>query len=675
MPQTKTTTRSVRGWKTPGRKIGSAPVPVGLPVGLPVRLPIGLPVRLPIGLSVGLAVGLAVALAAGPACGPSADEGAAPGRPGGRGGGPGGGPPGGFRGGDGAGTAVPVEVVEILRSPISAFIETNGTLEAEREVDIVARTGGPLVALNTEEGLQVRAGDLLAQIDQAESRAQVEIAKVALSDAELVYNRAKASLENAVVSQEVYDTAFSALESARAQLAGNEIQLDYTRITAPFDGLIIQRAVKFGETVTAGQQLFRISDFDPLLCTIGVPERDLTRLSIGQPALLEVEAFPGETFQGRVLRISPVVDAATGTIRVTLAVDRRGRLSPGMFAGVRLVTDVREDALIMPKRALSLESLADSVFVVEGGAAYRRNVTLGYEEDDRVEVTSGLEENDRVIVVGQDGLTDATPVQILVGPGAEEPGTRRARSGEAPAGSGMSEERRAAVRERMRERGMTEEQIAARLAAMEGRGGPAGRAARLQGRGPAAAPPGEAAGVAAREPIGAGPPDAAPPDPAPSEAASPPASREAASPVPESPVPDSLTSPAPAASTPAESVAPAPAAAPGARRAGRRGASGSSGSGPPGSAGSGEGSGPGSFEDLPPETREAIRTRLRSMGMTDEQIEERVRRGWGPAATDGTPRDAPPTPEQLEALRERLRGRGMTEEQIEEIVARRRRPQ
>jgi membrane fusion protein (multidrug efflux system) len=528
-------------------------------------------------------------------------------------------------------TAVPVEVVEILPGSISAFIETNGTLEAEREVDIVARTGGPLVALNTEEGVQVSAGDLLAQIDEAEARAQVEISRVALQDAEMVYNRAKASLENAVVSQEVYDTALSALESAKAQLAGNEIQLGYTRITAPFDGLIIQRAVKFGETVTAGQQVFRISDFDPLLCVIGVPERDLARLSVGQPAALRVEAFPGEQFQGRVLRISPVVDAATGTIRVTIAVDRQGRLSPGMFAGVRLVTDVRQDALIMPKRALSLESLADSVFVVEDGVAYRRNVTLGYEEDDRVQVTDGLARGDRVIVVGQDGLTDATPVQILVGPGAEEAAPRRAA---AAGGSGMTEERRTAMRERMRARGMTDEQIEERLSAMESRDGAGGRAG-----GPGAAPPADA------RPSGGRPAPAAPESPAP-----------AAADVPQA-------APAPSAEANA-------AAAPGPAAARSRGAGAQPGPGSTAAA-----TGPGSFDSLPPETQEAIKGRLRSMGLTDEQIEERIQRGWGPAAAAEDAGNAPPTAEQLDALRERLRERGMTEEQIEEIIARRRRPQ
>lgn len=588
-----------------------------------------------------LLVGLATAVACG-----SGEEAAGPGGGSGPGGRPGGGPPGGFGGGSAPVTAVPVEVVEILPGPISAFIETNGTLEAEREVDIVARTGGPLVALNTEEGVQVQAGEVLAQIDELEARAQVEIARVALQDAEIVYNRAKASLENAVVSQEVYDTALSALESAKAQLSGNEIQLGYTRITAPFDGLIIQRAVKFGETVTAGQQLFRISDFDPLLCVIGVPERDLARLSIGQPAILQVEAFPGEPFQGRVLRISPVVDAATGTIRVTLEVNRQGRLSPGMFAGVRLVTDVRQDALIMPKRALSLESLADSVFVVEDGAAYRRNVTLGYEEDDRVEVTSGLDRGDRVIVVGQDGLTDATPVQILVGPGAEERPVRTA--GGAPGGGfEMTEERRAAMRERMRARGMTDEAIDERLAAMAAGGGPPG------GRGR----PGAGGGPPGGRPAPGGPPGAGAP-----RAASAVDSAAPAPPPREAPV-----AATPAAAEPAAVEAPAPGAA---SRPTRTGSARTA-----GPAGRPQGGGPGSFESLPPETQEAIKGRLRSMGLTEEQIEERVQRGWGPSAEDGESRSQAPTPEQLEALRERLRERGMTEEQIEEIIARRRRPQ
>ncbi len=556
----------------------------------------------------GLPAVLLLLAAAASGCG-GGDEPAA-GGPGGppRGGPPGGGFPGGAGSGGGAGTAVPVEVVEVARGEISAFIETNGTLEAEREVDIVARTAGPLVEILTEEGQFVRAGDLLARIDETELRAQVEISRVALSQAEVAYERARASLESQVVSQEVYDTALSNLESARAQLNGNEIQLAYARIEAPFDGLIIERAVKQGETLTNGQRLFRVSDFDPLLCQISVPERDLTRLSVGQRADIEVEAFPGETFDGRVLRISPVVDATTGTIRVTLEVNRRDRLSPGMFSTVRLVTDVRAEALILPKRALSLESLADEVFVVEDGVARRRPLTLGYEEDDQVEVTGGLAAGDRVIVVGQDGLTDETPVQILAGPGAEEAPARRAAAPASPDPAQME-----MMRERMRARGMSEEDIEARIATIAGGGGRPG------GGRPGGGPP--AGGAAPTSPAA-------------------PAAAEA--------------------QTPAAAEPQSPAAPPATER--------------PGGApmrGTGPGESAPDFDELPVEAREAIRERLRAMGLSEEQIEERTARGWRAGPLPGAAGEEL-TPEAEAALRARLEERGLSAEEIERIVARRR---
>ena len=121
------------------------------------------------------------------------------------------------------------------------------------------------------------------------------------------------------------------------------------------------------------------------------------------------------------------MDATTGTIRVTLEVQGGGKLQPGMFASVYLEVSRHDDALTIPKSALSLESLGDTVYVVNGEEAARRAIKLGYEEADIVEVVSGIGESDRVIVVGQDGLSDGTPIRILEGPGAEEATTRQAR--------------------------------------------------------------------------------------------------------------------------------------------------------------------------------------------------------------------------------------------------------
>jgi len=225
------------------------------------------------------------------------------GRPGGRGGGPpGGGFPGGIPGFGGAApaSAIPVRVTSVIRRAIADYLETNGSLEAENEVDIVARTDGPIVELNVEEGDFVRAGQVLARIDAAEIEAQLGIARVNLAEAELVWNRAQSSYREEVISQEAYDLAESNFDAAAAQIVGTEILLDYTVIRAPFDGLIIERVIKNAEHVSNNARLFRLSDFDPLLCPIQLPEKDLPRLELGQTAYLTVEAYPGVRFPARV---------------------------------------------------------------------------------------------------------------------------------------------------------------------------------------------------------------------------------------------------------------------------------------------------------------------------------------------------------------------------------------
>ena len=384
--------------------------------------------------------------------------------------------------------AVPVEVAAIERRSVSSFLETNGSLEAENDVKIVSRIQGPVVELAAEEGMRLKKGDLMLKIDETETLSQVEIARVAVKEATRAHERAKAARDSEIISQEVYDTALARLESAEAQLMNAEISYSYTTVMAPFDGIVVDRLVKLAENVTQNQELFRFSEFDPLLCKIQVPEKELSRLRVGQTAYLNVEAWPDERFQASVLRLSPVVDATTGTIRVTLQVRARGKLSPGMFARVFLVTDTHDSAVVMPKRALSIESLSDTVFVVnDEGQAARRDIELGYEETDLVEVLSGLEVGERVIVVGQDGLTDGTPIQVLKGPGADEAAPpSRAATGPPPGTSGgngsggemtggrpgagridiskATPEQLERIKKRMRDRGMTEEQIEQALA-------------------------------------------------------------------------------------------------------------------------------------------------------------------------------------------------------------------
>lgn len=430
------------------------------------------------------------------ACGGGAERGDPAGEGRGRGGRPGGaagGPPGQDRPDRGS-TSVPVEVVAAERRAISQFLETNGTLEAENEVDLVARISAPITELLVEEGMAVRTGQLLARLDQAEARADVEISRLALEEATLIHNRARTAYDQQLISEEAFQQAFSDFEAATAQFVAAEIQFSYTEIKAPFAGLIVTRYVDLAQQVSANTPLFRLSDFDPLLCPIQLPERELNALRVGQPAALELEAWPDRRFNASVLRVSPVIDAATGTVKVTLKVDALGRLRPGMFARVFLETAVRDNALVVPKAALSLESIGDTVYVASEGIASRREVKLGYREGDFVEISDGVSEGEMVIVVGHDGLSEGTPVEILRGGPS---GGSRAKAPEAVAQSGEVDERRGPpdadgqaggrgrpegrpdfskmtaeqlerARETMRSRGMTDAQIEARISGQAG---------------------------------------------------------------------------------------------------------------------------------------------------------------------------------------------------------------
>lgn len=390
-----------------------------------------------------------------------------------RGEGPGRRPPGGGLSEGPSSAAVPVKTEVVSRGSISQHIETNGTLEAEDEVDIVARTTGPITELLVEEGDVVHKGSMLARIDDREARNQVAISKVTRDEAQLAFDRAETTLKEGLVSQEAYDTAVSNLQTATVQLESAELQFAYTEIRAPFSSLVAIRYVKRAQYVSAGTPLFRVSAFNPLLCPIEVPEKDLGRLEKGQRAHLEVEAFPGERFAAEVARIRPTLDATTGTVTVTLEVESIGKLRPGMFARVYLEIDRHENTIVIPRDALVLDSIGDTVFVREEDSARRREVRLGFREGSTVEVLEGLSVGAELIVLGQDGLADKTPVMVLEDAGAvKQPEPRGGPGGEMPP------EMLEGIKSRMRERGLSESEIEERLEGMksgERGGGPGGR--------------------------------------------------------------------------------------------------------------------------------------------------------------------------------------------------------
>jgi membrane fusion protein (multidrug efflux system) len=230
-----------------------------------------------------------------------------------------------------------------------------------------------------------------------------------------------------LVSSEANEKVQFDLETQRAAYELARLDLNYTNITAPIDGVISERLVKEGNLIQLHQTLFRIDDFDPLLAILNVPERELMTLKPGLVAEMEVDALPKTRFQGKVARISPVVDAKTGTFRVTCEFsDRSGQLKSGMFGRVEIVFDRRAEALTIPRTALIDEDGQTSVFVVEMGKAVVKDsgdkkkdgadkaaAAKAAPAEEKVEVREGLKDGERVVTVGRAALRDGTQVQVL----------------------------------------------------------------------------------------------------------------------------------------------------------------------------------------------------------------------------------------------------------------------
>jgi membrane fusion protein (multidrug efflux system) len=309
---------------------------------------------------------------------------------------------------------IPVEVERVTQGSITAAWRGTATLVAHDEADIVAKVGGEVLRVPVEEGDRVAAGAVLAQLDTERFRLEANRVAATVEQREAEMRRSEQLLERNMVSREAHERTLFELQTARADRDLAQLTVREATIRAPFDGVVAARMVQRGNTVAAGEVVFRVTQPDRLEAEVFVPERDVARLAAGQTARVRADGRPGETFEAEIARISPVVDAASGTVKVTLAVDAaEGALRPGMFTRVEIVYDRRENATLVPADAILSEDGANTVFVVRDGVARRTPLQLGVAEAGLVEVIEGLAPGDRVVVTGQAALRDGAEVLVV----------------------------------------------------------------------------------------------------------------------------------------------------------------------------------------------------------------------------------------------------------------------
>ncbi len=309
--------------------------------------------------------------------------------------------------------AIPVQAVAVKRGEISLSLMQTTTIEAIRQVDILTKVSGQVVKLPVEEGDRVKKGELLAELNEAELQIEFMMTKVSMETDKTMLDRAQNMLDKKLIAEENYEITRLQYESSKAAHEAARLQLGYTNVRAPFNSVVTIRNIEMGQRVNVNQSLFVVADFNPLRAKIYVPEKDIGRIYEGQRAKITIEAEPDFEFSGLVKMISPVVDPSSGTSKVTIDIDDHGgKLKPGMFASVFITTETHSDALIIPKKALILESDLDQVYIYNDGNAHKVNLVVGFNSGEDLEVLSGLKEGDLVVTAGQDGLREGLPLRI-----------------------------------------------------------------------------------------------------------------------------------------------------------------------------------------------------------------------------------------------------------------------
>ncbi len=309
--------------------------------------------------------------------------------------------------------SVPVEVAKASRRSIAASYNGTAALEARGEAQVVAKTSGIALQVFAEVGQHVNAGQALVRIDADRATLQVAQSDAQVRKLQANFARAQQLASQKMVSANDLDTLRYDLENARASNRLARLELSYTTVKAPISGVIAERSIKPGNLVQINTPMMRIVDNSRLEATLNAPEREIETLKAGQAVQLAVDALPGKSFEGRIDRVSPVVDAGSGTFRVVCAFEGGGVLQPGMFARIRINYDQRANALVIPRNALLEDGSEPAVFTVRAEKASRVVLKLGNVDGEWVEVLGGLKEGEPVVVAGKSALREGSVVQVI----------------------------------------------------------------------------------------------------------------------------------------------------------------------------------------------------------------------------------------------------------------------
>ena len=344
------------------------------------------------------------------------------------------------RGGPG-GRAQPVEVAQAERTQLAENVSLVGSLRAKEQVDVAPKVGGRLVELRVDLGDTVRAGQLIARLEDGELQQQVRHAEAALQVSQAGVAQREAELENQKLETERHQSlerdgiissqqaaqvqtqvrvAEAQVQLARAQTVQAEafleelrIRLSQTQVFSPIAGVVGRRYVDQGALLGANDAIVLVINLVRMVTVVNVPERELVKVQVNDAATVAVDALGGEEMMGRVVRISPLLDAQTRTAEVEIEIaNTESRLKAEMFARVDLNLTLQREAVFVPRQALVYRGGEPGVFVVDSEVARFQSVLIGVADADRIEAVEGIDPGQLVVTRGANLLQNGDRIQV-----------------------------------------------------------------------------------------------------------------------------------------------------------------------------------------------------------------------------------------------------------------------
>jgi membrane fusion protein (multidrug efflux system) len=303
-----------------------------------------------------------------------------------------------------------------------ATLSAIGTVAAVQGVTVSADLPGTVARVAFESGRGVRKGDVLAELDTRQERAQLAAIEAQQELARLNYNRLKGLLADRVISRAEFDRAAADQKETDARLGEVHATIERKTIRAPFDGVLGIRLVNLGQYLAAGDAVVPLQSLHPIYVNFGVPQQDIGEIRVGHRIQVTARDVAGVEFSGRVTAIDAIVDQATRNVQVQATLpNTAGQLRSGMFVQTELLLGASRSVIAVPASAINYAPFGDSVFVVsdlkgQKGETYRgvrqQFVKLGGSRGDQVAIVSGVSAGDEVVTSGVFKLRNGAAVVV-----------------------------------------------------------------------------------------------------------------------------------------------------------------------------------------------------------------------------------------------------------------------